>query len=397
MSLLNKIIAAITLLTLLSWQSFGQEGEIVVATEETSDSEDKKYTYFNIDEYEQKTIFKVNLNPNGAGIYGFDSRLFALLGVERKITPAWSIELRGMFPDGADISHNPRIGTELRFYPQKRRGAKASKFQVNNFSGNYFGLPVDYLHYGENRRDIPNLTVFTLRYGRQQKWGKWGFVDLSGAISYHNFNGINVIGLGIIADGGLAYGKSSPTSLTGQLDPKRSIEADWKRTVFGLGSPGFFLNDNSLSIYAMPYIEMPIGRYLTVRPFADFTYRRSPSTSPNDFYFFSIDASVHVRKYIGVRKREQKGKVDAGFNGFYTGLGFTNIYNYSDRLSRGESRKDSSFGFNPSLLAGWQKNAGQSIQFDFTTSLIYDPFDGNTISLGIMGQIGVVIGGKSKK
>ena len=371
---------------------FGQEATVQTSVEETPNKKKEKYSYFNVDDYEQTTLFKWYFNQ----VVDVENNFNASLGVEKKITPFLSAELRAILSTGD--GGLPLIGGDIRYYPRKRPGSKAKKDRVNNFSGNYLGFSVDYLNYDGYNYEIENRTSYMLRYGRQQKWGKWGFIDFAAMISYYELFGRNRVGIGLSVGGGLAYGKSKPVDDLSQSDDLNLDLLTWENVVYGIGSPGIQIDEFTMSIYATPFIEIPLGRYLSVRPSVDISYLRSAFSVSSNFNSLFADASLEFRKYMGIRKREQRGKVTAGFNGPYAGLKFTDLFNRNAGRNeeRDRSWAESSYGFNPTLLAGWQQNASRNIQFDINAGVLYDPFDGNVVSFVMNGHVAWVIGSRRR-
>ncbi|MEL7146675.1 MAG: hypothetical protein AAFO69_09930, partial [Bacteroidota bacterium] len=387
MSLINKKQLLILLLLTVVSPIFGQEDQIEIATEIVESTKKERYQYLDVDDYEQRTLFKAHTNlsiPFGERIY--INNFLHLVSVEQKISPAFSVELGGMlYPDSREENvafPDYRLRGQFRYYWNKRKSASAKKDHANNFSGNYISLVYDhiYINDGVFRSDPFGYTVYSLRVARQQKVGTWGFYDYGIALQYSRWgNRSSTFGLSVTLDGGVAVGKSKTLNKSKSEDEQiDKSDRIWRGGLVGIGNIRITRNEDNVTYVLSPYTELYLGNFFTLRASIFLLHTRlTSSTSDFKFRGFEGGMSFSVRKYVGVKAREDKGRDLPRFNGLYVSAGVSEVISYRRDISKSstgftaESSSDVSYGFNPSVGVGWQQNSGKRLLVSFGGSLRY--------------------------
>ena len=378
MSLINKIKLMMLLLIAAS-PTLAQDDQIQIETEEVETIKKERYRYHNIDDYEQRTLFKVYthtgiLFDNGWRWYD----LFSRVSLEQKLSPSVSLEAGGMIYPRRDqtVFSGYQWQTQLRYYFNKRANSKATKDRVNNFSGNYLSVNFSRTGYISDSEFLDDFTVTTvgLRLARQQKIGSFGFYDYGVSLRYTSSGLRNKsIGLAITLSDGLAYGKSrSAPNLSKDTTDEDEVDSKWTGGLIGLGNIQVWRDELNTNFRLSPYAEFHLGNYFTLNPsislyhwradadFADIRSRR-----------YHASFSLSVRKYLGVKARAAEGKILPKFNGAYLRFGFSNLFEYDRLIGVFEELNGPEWNLNPSVGVGWQENSGKRLQVNFGAGIGY--------------------------
>jgi len=386
-TLIKVILSAAIFFT--SYAAFSQDESIEVSTAEISESNNEQYKYFDIDEFEQSTIFKAYVNPNSfrIGFLGFEDFINSF-AVEHKLKPSLSVELNGIYPRGDSDFRIYAFGGILRYYPSKRESSNSKIDRANNFTGNYLGL-------GYHRNILKSSFVessdgfsqYSLYYGRQQKVGKWGFFDIRGNLTYTPE--LNTLSLGIGALGGLGYGLSKDASLGDLSADKLDAQGEIKgKYLFGLSNPNLILTENNIGFGTFSFIEISLGNYVSLIPAVGFSYRTGAAEGTFNTFFGS--GSVELRKYLGIPKKISSGNVVSAFTGNYLSINLA----YTKQISRFFYMDiENTFKANtisPSISYGWQQRAGKKAIFDFSFDLGYNSYI-KEMTYGFGARIGILL------
>ena len=103
-----------------------QEDSIQVATETVETNGLKRYPYFNVDDFQQTTLFKVYMNTANIEERQGISRFIGQFGIEQKLFPSLPVALRGMFPDQSGFGRTSSFGGDLRYYLHKGKNSKSA-------------------------------------------------------------------------------------------------------------------------------------------------------------------------------------------------------------------------------------------------------------------------------
>lgn len=386
MSLIYKYrLLTLLLLTIASSSAAqAQDWQIEIGTEEVESPKKERYHYLNIDDYEQRTIYKVYSNfflssDRKPHVLNFINRV----AVEHKLSPAVSLEIGGMiYPNHGDellIYPNHTVNGELRYYLNKHSRSRAVKDRINNFSGNYVSFEFDRTQTNDHRvlggRLV--LTQYSLKFARQQKLGKWGFYDYGVALDYSRWaNNSSSIGLSVRLEDGLAFGKSKTTTIPGNPEELSDKTEDiWRGGFIGLGNVRITM-DNYQTFYSVsPYAEFNLGNYFTLRASMFFSHsRQNLDVSDRRYRGYESSLSFSVRRYLGVKAKAQEGRVLPRFNGTYISLGMSQLVSYSAQTGPFTDSPELGYDLNPSVGFGWQRNAGKRLLVSFGGGIGYSNF-----------------------
>jgi len=195
------------LICLGNYANHGQES--ISTTTSTEKLEKVNYQYLDINEYEQKWLFRINSNVANSFIFP------ATIRIERKLSAAISLDV-GLREDIQLRSHD-RIQGEtfeagLKIYPIKLNMKGGQNDQVDNFTGTYWrtSFGVTNIGFGSNYD-------YTLSYGHQEKIGKWGVIDAFAFASFRSNVFSKSFTLGINTIGGFGYGPIGKQSIKGKI------------------------------------------------------------------------------------------------------------------------------------------------------------------------------------
>lgn len=380
----------IFLICLLTQHTYAQEESITYSTSKEEKMPGHKYS--DIDQYEQKFLLKANLN----GIQGFLSTgnggvFINSIGAEYKIMPSLSVDVEGMFPGVLNPNEISWLSGGLRYYPAKRAGSSAKNDRVNNFSGNYlrigYGTQIDQLQKTSGLPDGYELSV-----GRQQKVGKWGYLDVSAILSYNRTFGIFTFNTRMV--GGIGYGWTKNQDHDSEEAPQET-EISWDRPVISMDYLFIQASRRSLSTGASFSGQFHLGHYWVIIPsisasYVNFSYLKQDGFGISNPESFNYAGSLTIRKFLGVKKRLQTGRKAKSFSGFYAQLSFQSIY---DRLEfweaeRFESLDRNGFNFQPYVGVGLQEKVGDRFLIGGGWSVGYSQFNE---SFRVSASVGVSI------
>ncbi|MEL6559449.1 MAG: hypothetical protein AAFQ94_14760 [Bacteroidota bacterium] len=390
---LNKALTIILWILFASVKIWAQDETVTYSTTVEEEENSQVYRYFDINQYEQKLLFKVDLfGAENLLVDNSASVLISSLGLEYKYKPAISFDVDGMFSSILNSSQSSSLGAGVRYYPSKRVGSKAKNYRVNNFTGSYLRLGYSgQFNNFRNEFSIPNGWDFS--YGLQQKVGKWGYLDLAAVLTRENFTG--TITLGTKISGGIAYGKSKKVKDMIHRSPKNDLT--WSKPIFFIDNPNVQFSDSHDWVFASFSSEIHIKNYWTVRPSASFShirYNRFASSvigggEPVDLVY---NFSAEFRKYLGIRRRIEKGIETVSFSGFYLSLTFENLYLRSEFFETDRFRRSDRQGmyFAPQMGIGWQHRVGNRFLFDVSSEVGYSVFTEKVINYSNIG-VGILL------
>ena len=384
----NKRHLLITAFLLLQICVARSQDSLVTVTE-SSETDDKKiaYPYFDINQFEQKTLFKASASSDGS--YTFSDLSILFLSIEQKIFPSLSGELTWH----TSYFERQVLTFRMRYYHNKRARSKAKNDRVNNFTGNYisagYGLTYGYREnqgfrvYGGTIFD--NDQTYSIAVGRQQKVGKWGFFDARFPIQY--FSDFESLQLGFNLHVGLGYGPTSGDE-SGEPDEYVPIEDGFfsgKNTIstenpsMSIGK-GFKLVSLSFSgeFQVMDYFS--VVTTLTAGLMNDLVIPNFEFREQTILDSYHLRLSAEVRRYMGVQKRLQKGKPVQKFTGTYVGVKAHELLymTHLDIIGGALSHINLKSGTIVSPLfsghVGWQQRLGKSVFFDVNMGTGYNTY-----------------------
>ena len=364
-----------------------QENPIIVTESNETDDRKTSYPYFDINQFEQKTLFKASASSDGS--YTFSDLSILFLSVEQKIFPSLSGELTWH----AAYYDRQTMSFRMRYYHNKRAGSKAKKDRINNFTGNYisagygrtFGNPENQTYWVYGGTVFDNDQTYSISFGRQQKVGKWGYYDARFPIKY--FSDFESLQFGFDLHVGIGYGPTSGLE-SGEPDKYLAIE------------DGFFTSKNTISL-ENPYLslgkrfkfsgltfsgEFQMMDYFSVVTSLNMSFVNDVyipnfgSREPTYIDSYRVTLSTEVRRYVGAQKRLLKGKPVQKFTGTYLGIKAYDLLHMShlDITGEGLNRQNMKSGtiFSPLFSGhfGWQQRLGKSVFFDVNIGTGYNTY-----------------------
>ena len=341
--------------------------------------------YYN---YEQKTIIKASLLSGSANSY--ESMWFddAEISIERKLTPAISAEVGWVVPHGP--KHNGYLN--LRYYFAKRPNSKNKYESANNFTGDYLSVgvlrsfkwrPKNHFFYEPNEGRYGTNT-FSLGIGRQEKLGRFGFVDMGAAVEYNHFDKSLQVGLKLKS--GLAWGPSRLIDPDSEgLGQTNTYEEE--RGLFKVGMPSISLRNGQLIASIHAEYELALMRDVSLVAGLNMHYFHQSSGEISIFgNALDVNSDMAVRYYYNTRKKLNRNKTLRSFEGNYVSLKMSNVIRY---YHRGFNTFPTTATLNVvkdpkiSLLWGVQERIGKKGFLNFEVGPSYDTRYG----FGIDGRI----------
>ena len=355
---------------------------------ESSETVDKKsfYPYFDINQYEQTTLFKASASSDGS--YTFSDISILFLSLEQKIFPSLSGELTWH----AAYYDQQTMSFRMRYYPNKRAGSKAEKDRINNFTGNYisagysrtFGNPENRTYIVSGSTIIDNDQTYSISLGRQQKVGKWGYYDARFPIQY--LSGFESLQVGFDLHVGIGYGPTSGQN-SGEPDEYLAIEDGFftSKNTISLENPrlsiGEHFKQGGLS-FSGEFQVMDYFSFVTTLTMSLSNHRFVDPLSQEPTYLdgYHLRLAAEIRRYLGVQKRLLKGKPVQKFTGTYVGVKAYNLI-YTTHLDiDGEGLNHVNFRSGTMISPlfsghfGWQQRMGKSVFFDVNIGTGYDTY-----------------------
>lgn len=392
---LNKALTiCVCLILCASVRIWAQEEAVSYSTAAEKEENPGDYKYFNIDEYEQNLLFKINLvgaenllTENRTGV------LISSFGLEYKYRPAVSFDVEGMFSGVLNANQSGNLGAGVRYYPSKRINSKAKYNRVNNFSGGYLRLGYSG-QFDDFKNEYRIPTGWDFSYGRQQKVGKWGYLDIAAVLTRENHFGN--ITLNTKISGGLAYARSQKAEGV-VIDQEKTENYIWSGPIFYLNNPNIRLSDSYEWVFIALASEIHLKDYWTVTPeinFGYFDYKRVLGSVAGDGRPIDItyNLSVEFRKYLGVRKRIEKGVDVSSFSGYYVSMSLENAYLRANFFrTEGFNRPNlNDFYFAPHIGLGWQERVGNRFLLNISTGVGYNIFTEKVINFSNIG-VGILL------
>ena len=381
MLLVNNLRLVLLILVCLQVNiAWSQEDPVsVTATEESSDGK-APYQYFDVNQFEQKTLYKISAFSEGT--YTLSDIGILYMSVEKKLFASLSTEITW------HTSYFQRHGLELgmRYYPNKRAQSKAKKDRMNNFTGNYISASyIRGFELGDNQTShfiyqgvlFDRENTYGISFGRQEKVGKWGFFDVRFPVKY--FSEIGSLQFGFNISAGIGYGPTSAPETDHQPNKHTVHEGNFfeGKNVITLENPylsfGEYFKTGRFSLSG----EFLIADYYSVvtNLVIGVTYDipAPTATSPHgsDWDQRVLALSTGIRRYVGVRQRLSKGKPVQKFTGTYIGvhahsLFLTSGVNVSEGAIVNEEFVRPITRFTPTISGhfGWQQRLGKLVFFD---------------------------------
>lgn len=385
----NRYLFVIALLFLQVNSAKSQEDPVSITESNESGRSKTSYQYFDINQFEQKTLYKASAFSQGS--YAFNDISILHLAVERKIFPSLSAELTWH----ASYLERHTLVLGMRYYPAKRAQSKAKKDRVNNFTGNYISAGYGKsFEFGANETTyvvggtlFDNDETFSIAFGRQEKVGKWGFYDARFPVNY--FSGIESLQLGFNLMIGIGYGPTSTQDLKQEPDKHAPAEGTFfeGKNIIALENPycsfgkHFKLGGLSLSGEFQMADYFSVVTNLMMGFVYDLPLPTATSARGADYDQYWLALNTGLRRYVGVQKRLRKGKPVQKFTGTYVGVKAYHLFVLSevdisrDAIANREVLK-SETRFSPLISGhfGWQRRMGKSVFFDVNIGAGYDTY-----------------------
>ncbi|MEL6559450.1 MAG: hypothetical protein AAFQ94_14765 [Bacteroidota bacterium] len=371
----------LSLSSIFSFQLMAQDESVSYSTVAEKEQNTAYYNYFDINQYEQKIMFKANL-LGVENLVSFTNSLdnkgerdlpfINSFAVEYKLRPAISIELEGMARGSLNQDQASWLNPGIRYYPHKRRKSKSKNNSVDNFSGQYLRLG-----YFRRFNDPDNFyhadSGYRLAFGMQQRSSNWDYLDVSAVIAYNDIFG--AFDLSTRIAGGLAFAKPTKANnkvaaMSGQSD------VSWSTPILEVDNLYLQFARHRIQINPALEGEFHLLKFWTIKPRIGTNFVNNKSAFGVDRAItYGYDASLAIRKYIGVLKRMSNGYNVRSFSGSYIMLNFANIYERVESVDSADfpSRDINRFNFAPQLGFGFQERLGRRFLFDTNWSVGYDP------------------------
>ena len=387
---LTPYLLVILLICSVIQHGLAQEESISYSTEEKEKRSGHKYS--DIDQYEQNFLIKANIT----GVSGFLSTgnygvFINSIGAEYKILPALSLDVEGMFSGALNPNGISWINAGVRYYPSKRIGSRAKKDRVNNFSGTYlrlaYGTQIDRF---SRTSALPDGYEFSL--GRQQKVGKWGYLDVSGLLTYNRTFGIFTFNTRIA--GGVAYGFTRERKDHHEEEIQK-YEISWNRPILSMDYLFLQASRDFVSAGLAFSGQFHLGNYWVVIPSLSGGYAYNSYLKRNGFdvanpEYYTYAGSLSIRKFIGVKKRLEAGHKAKSYSGYFISLAFPAIYSRVEswEIEGFESFDRNQFNFQPFIGLGLQEKVGNRFLFNGSWNVGYSQF---TESFRVNASVGISI------
>ncbi|UII29958.1 hypothetical protein LVD17_16800 [Fulvivirga ulvae] len=408
-----RSIISVCLLLVVPASVYAQKDSVSVTSEIVDIENPDTYCYFSTADYEQKTIFK--LSSDNFGYTGDFQRIPGFhVSFERKLSATFSAELGMITP----VDHEYTVFANLRYYYNKgRKRRQHSKDGIDNFNGSYFLLGVyrtmHFNNYSESyysnilRPEDQNL--YTLLYGKQQKVGKWGFIDVAGGLSY--IPQPSMLRFGMNFKVGLGYGKLSRANNDLQSSKFEASNDDYadKKGLLKIANPIMFMSiSDGWYAGSMVAYERNLTSNISIVPMLRF------SVSDMNQEFNLLDGKVMKHEFKGIRigfdlqaryfynrnKRMRSGCLIKNFTGnyfFIEGEELLLYYDIESYFNDGiEARSSHEKGVEStlsSLLIGWgtQQRLGKRGFLDLGVGWRYINQE-YPVNLGVNAQVGLLLG-----
>jgi len=285
---------------------------------------------------------------------------------------------------------------------------KASKYNVNNFTGNYIGLGTSRGFVMNKDKEVSLLSAvnsigqtYNLSFGRQQKFGKWGYVDLGATLEY--FTASESLQLGLKMHTGLAFGKSRSVDDNNSLNRYTDFKDEYKveRGIFKISDPILFLGRDLSSIGFNLEYERYVLKNLSLNSSLNFSLLSQvvPQHWGNvEAEDYSAGLGFHLRYYYNQNKRLRQGRGSDSFSGSYLELGVKDLYRwgrsnakYDDGRPPTSGNRSGSEYLRIGAVWGVQERIGKKGIFKLAAGVEYDPRYGD-IEIITRGSIGLIIG-----
>lgn len=293
---------------------------------------------------------------------GFDNGAFLNLSTERKLTPAFSLQIAyGLggtnrydslsplvpFPD-PDTLYYPlseevfshRFGLQSRWYYDMAQRVRDGR-SANNFSGNYLGLEVAYTAYGlglsgEEARFASEQITTALRWGVQRRLFRYSFIDVSFGLGARRSSGFDpgVLGQHIywdfFANTQFSVGLALYTPKTAKRDMAycdvlRCFREESQMFKIDLYNLLKIRDKNNMKGTASFAWERKIGQSSFSVELLGYVSARKEETvagdyQKHDYSGWGFGGHVQPRFYYSLKKRIAKGKSGNNLSGAYFAL-----------------------------------------------------------------------------
>jgi hypothetical protein len=371
-----------------------QSQEITV-TADTSNSAPSqwKYSYFDINQYNQRTVFKAGIFAGQfkRNLGDLSGQPFNLLSIEHKLSKKFSLEGTLYL-----FENRKYISAKSRYYFAK------SAQDPNNISGNYFGVEIakkltrlgsgfqyDYDGY------LGNEKTLIILFGSQFKKGQYGYSDISFYLN-RKFGIAASTNLGVSATVGLAWGRTKESGNEDRSIFKNEFVRSDKTMLSAENLNG------SLGKYFKYGTASFSGEFYLLKGFTlntNLIIGASRQISENFFIEVkSIEYSSQIRKYLFRQALIKQGKPIQSFSGAYLTVGLNKLLSHTNinyDLSSSEKGNASFKGtekITPHFGVGYQDKLNDKFFFNIFGD--YYPYTRNHLLTNEKGPNSFLIGAK---
>jgi hypothetical protein len=377
-----------------------QSQEITVTTDTSNSAPSQwKYSYFDINQYNQRTVFKAGIfagqfNRNLADIA---EQPFNLISIEHKLSKKFSLEGTLYL-----FENRKYISAKSRYYFAK------SAQDPNNISGNYFGVEIakkltrlgsgfyyDYDGY------LGNEKTLIILFGSQFKKGQYGYSDISFYLN-RQFGFRTSTNLGVKATVGLAWGRTKESGNEDRSILKNEFVKSDKMMLSAEnlnGSFGKYFKYGTASFSGEFYLFKGFTLNTNLIIGASFQSFASFQSSESSYFDVkSIEYSTQIRKYLFRQALLKQGKPIQSFSGAYLAVGLNKLLSHSNinyNFSNGENGKVSFNGTEkiaPHFGLGYQDKLNDKFFFNIFGD--YYPYTRNHLLTNEKGPDSFLIGAK---
>lgn len=372
---INKLIPILIILIVFCKDVYAQQEQIQDSIMVDDREERWSYKYLDVNDFEQKLIFKIAQPLGNSADYGFTSP--GKISLEAKLSPIFSIEGGYIF---SDLSQDAFFG-DIRYYFNKNRKSGG----INNFVGTYLMVGLNrYFGQDDNINYYPGLNsnIFHVGTGYQGKVGKYGYYNATALVNYNQER--KTVSFSVGADVGFGYGRlRKPLGVHDEFKIAPSLIN--KRAIFKVSDLGFYYGETQKGIGINIGYEVILLRGLTLfgllQSGASEGRISNFSTTETVFYKTArLRSDLELRYYYNQKSRLKRGKNGSSFNGPYVMMGIDRFYSSHDRLNfflNNEPSKDRFFNQSIYKLAwGYQQLIGKRGFIDFNIGPGYNLDDG---------------------